>query len=251
MILLKIGEQQYRVAGGWEDITIRQASDLLAIPMPDKLRKMYTAGMTPGTKPEEAEKLAQAIIDSITLHERHKEFPKYYSKCIEVLSDIPGKVLSKTSVSSIVPLYMIYVQKFVEGIHFFPADYDYKEVTGFELDGVTYQLPVDRKIFGQSVPMVDVTALEFAESADLMIHTARLTDDRDFGRVANMIAILCRQKGEPYDEEVSLKRAEVFRDNLKMDVAWNVFFSLITPLIIAGQSMLISSLEEAVKGQSQ
>lgn len=247
MILLKIGERQYRIAGGWEDITIRQAADLLAIPMPEKLRRMYTAGMTPGAKPEEAEKLVQAVVDSISLDERHKEFPRYYSRCIEALSDIPGEVLNKTSVTSITALYTTYVQPIVEGVHFFPAGYQHREIASFEVDGVTYQLPTDRKIFGQSVPMVDVTALEFAESADLMIHTARITQERDFARVANMISILCRPEGEPYDEEVCLKRAEVFKDQLRMDVTWDVFFSLITPLAIAGQHILISSLEEAVK----
>ena len=243
MIILKINEVMYSIASDWTDVTVSQAASLLNLKMPDSLKELYDIQMKPGDlTPEQHDfKISQAE-DAMSLVDQYKNIPRYFSRVIETLSNIPAGVLRRVDVNSIKALYHTYVRKFVEGVHYFPADYQYKDIGSFEFDGVKYLLPVDKKIFGQAVPMVDVTALEFSESADLMIYMARLSKDRDFSRVANMVSILCRPEGEQYDEGIALQRAEQFQ-NLTMDVCWNVFFSLITPLIIANQYVQISFMD--------
>jgi len=74
--------------------------------------------------------------------------------------------------------------------------------------------------------MNNVTAIEFTEAADLQLAEKAL----DGGRIetlSNIIAIHCRLKNEKYDEQKSLSRAELFMDELTMDVAWEVFFCLV------------------------
>jgi len=246
MIDVKIHEVTYRVSSDWSDITIDQAASLLNLKMPDSLKAVYDIAMKPGElSPDQHAAKVQEVENAISLQDQHKNIPRYFSHVIEVLSNIPANILKQTDVNSIKTLYHMYLKQFVEGVHFFPV-MENKDISHFEFDGVKYWLPTDKVIFGQKVPMVDVTALEFAESADLMIYMTKLSQERDFTRAANMIAILCRPEGEPYDESTALLRAEQFK-SLTMDIVWNVFFSLITPLVIANQYVQISFLEGLAK----
>ena len=247
MIVLKLNGTTYKAVSDWSDMTISQAAALLSIRMPDTLKDIYTQYRNPGNlSPEENKKRIEELEVSMSFEDQHKNLPMYFSHVIEALSDIPGDILKKTDINSIKVLYHTYMKQFVEGVHFYPLGYQYHDISSFDFRGETYYLPVNREIFAEAVPMVDVTALEFCESADLMIHVSTLSTQREFSRVANIIAILCRPKGEEYNETVSLERAKDFLE-LPMDLCWNVFFSLITPLIIAGQCAQISLLEEIVK----
>lgn len=244
MIKFKINGQEYFGASGWEDITLGQAADLLRITMPDSLKDVYKAASNPdGLPSDKLEEKIEEAQQAMPIHEQFKEIPRYYSKVIECLSNVPGDLMAKVDVISIKTMYQAYFRQFAEGLHFFPHNYQPVDIKYFDFDGVRYFLPVDRKIFGQPVPMVDVTALEFTESADLLIASTAANKEQEFGKVANMIAILCRPDGEKYDEAVSLARAEKFRA-LPMSTVWAVFFSLLGPLIILGQYALISSLEQ-------
>jgi len=83
--------------------------------------------------------------------------------------------------------------------------------------------------------MIDVSALEYSESADLMTAFSSLSGGaKDYSRLPMLVAILCRPKGEPYDEEAAIQRSETF-ESLTMDVVWSVFFSLSIPAIISRQ----------------
>lgn len=250
MVTVKVNGAGYRVASEWSDITISQAGALLDITLPDVLRKIYALYRNEeGLKDEEIMERIEQAGESISFEEQYKGLPKFYSRVLEVLSDIPGDVLNRTDVISISTIYRTYLSQFIDGLWVRPA-YEHREITFFDFEDRRYYLPEDREVFGTVVPMVNITALEFTESADLMIQATRMGTDRDFRRIANLISILCRPKNgderETYNEVVCLARAEKFLE-LKMDVAWDVFFSLITPLIIAGQYVQICSLEEMIE----
>jgi hypothetical protein len=244
MINIKINDQPFQVCYSWKDVTIERAGKLHAIKMPPALRKCYEAALSGN------EKKIDEVEKEITIEDQHKRFPKYFADVLVCLSNIPEDMIQKTDIISIKTVYHTYLKQFVEGVNFNPQ-HDPVDIKSFDFEGETYWLPVDKKIFGQPVPMVDVSALEFAESADLMVYVSKIAEDKDLTKIANLIAILCRPQGEKYNEDVSLVRAEKFK-SLDMDTVWNVFFSLITPLVILSQSVLISSLVaqiQKVKGQ--
>lgn len=241
MKIVRIKDTQYRVACDWSDLTIRQAATLCSIPMPESLRAVYDIALKPtDNEDEKSKKILEAEMD-ITPEDQFKNIPLYFSAVIAAISDIPVEVLEKTDINSIRTIYHNYGKLFVEGIHYFPAEYLPKQIKCFDFEGECYLLPVSKKVFGMEVPMVDMTAMEFTESSDLMVHMSKMSKDRDFSRISNMVAIICKKPGEEYNEEVSLERAERFMD-LKMDVCWDVFFSLITPLIILNQYVQLSFL---------
>ncbi len=243
MILVTINGQSYSVCSEWKDLNISKAAELHKIPMPETLRNCYTVAVQAAGMPEkDAEIRLDEAERQITIEDQHKHFPGYFLSVIACLSDIPEAVLRQTDVNSIKAIYQTYMKQFVEGVHFIPAGFTAMDIESFEFDGETFLLPKSKKVFGVDVPMVDVSALEFTESADLMVYMARIEKDKDINTIANLISILCRPEGEKYNEEVSLARAERFK-GLTMDVVWGVFFSLITPLIILSQSALISSLQ--------
>lgn len=247
MISLIINGQSYQIVSEWADVTLSKAAELYALKMPESLRHVYdvTLRSTGLTTDEIEEKITEAE-KLISIEDQHKHIPRYFSLVVMTLSDIPTEVIRQTDVISMKSLYHTFLKKFVEGVHFIPSDYAHKEIGEFEHEGVVYKLPVNKTIFGQSVPMADISALEFTESADLMIYLTKLQQERDLSRIANLIAILCRPEGEEYVEEVSLERAERFK-NLPMDVCWNVFFSLITPLVIFAQYEQIYFLQKEME----
>lgn len=241
MISLKIGGNKYRIPETWADITIAQAAGVMAIPMPEALRTLYRVIVSRGELTEkEHEYKIQEANEQITPEQRYKEIPEYQLKVLSYLGNIPHEVLHKTSNISINTAYSMYLRHFVEGLHFYPVSYEPKVITSFTFEGVEYMLPKGKRVFGQEVPMADTTALEFTESADLMIGLTKM--EKDFSKSANLLAIMCRPEGEMYDEETSLARAERFI-SLTMDKVWDVFFSLILPLIILNQYTQISSLQ--------
>ena len=251
MIKVEIGGTHYRVCSEWSDVTVQKASDLLKHRIPDSLKAVYDLAFTPMTGTvEDHVRAVEEKEQSISFEDQHKNIPLFFSRVIEALSDIPGEVLNKISVHSIKTIYHSYLRKFVEGVWYFPSEFQPMDLTSFEFDGETYYLPTSGNVFGEKVPLVDVTALEFCESADLQVYVSRMTADKDFSRIANIVSILCRPKGEKYNETVSLARAEKFK-GLPMDIVWSVFFSLIRPSVILSQYGQISFLGEMAKEARQ
>jgi hypothetical protein len=244
MIDVKINGTGYQICTAWGDITIAQAAALLALKMPDSLYKVYLLAIRPGelTPEENNARIAQAEKE-ISLEDQHKTIPAYFLQVVNLLSNIPAPVLMQIDVNTIRTVYHLYSKRFVEGVHFFPADYKHENIASFDFQGHTYKLPTSKLVFGRETPMADLSALEFTESADLMIHISNMSADRDFSRTANIVSILCRPEGEPYNENVCIARAEQFKE-LPMNVCWNVFFSLIEPLHMYAQFIQLYSIVE-------
>jgi hypothetical protein len=241
VITVTINDHTFHVFNEWKDITIERASRVHAIKMPPTLRKCYEVALNHSISEDEAKRQHDEATKEISFEDQYKVIPKYFGEVLLELSDLPREMITKIDVISIRAIYHTYLKKIVEGIHFIPSDYQPNQINRFEFEGETYFLPTDKKVFGQSVPMVDLTALEFTESADLAIELAKINESKDLSRIANLISILCRKQGEAYDEDVCLRRGEAFK-NLSMDLAWDVFFSLTAPLALLSQSMTTSFL---------
>jgi hypothetical protein len=247
MIYVRINEQQYQVCQLWRDLSIELAGKIAVEPIPDSLKRYYDLSTM-----EDGEEKTQAwgrFELETTPEERFKEWGAYYGRIIQLCSDIPAEVIEKIDAISRDTLYQSYLRRFVLGLLYFPADYQAKEITSFELSGVTYHLPESRIVLGQAVPMAKAQAIEFTESADLMANLARVSQ-KDYSRLANIAAILCRPKGEPYEEEVCLDRARQFLE-LPMSIAWDVFFSLIGQQSISELQSLTSLQAQEKEGKAE
>lgn len=235
MLTIDINGTNYNVCDAWGDITIERADRLLKLRLPDGLRDVYNVAFNPGgMTPEEHEQKVAEVTERMSFDDQYHNVPKYMFRVVELLSDIPVDVLKKVDVMSVRTLYHSYLRKFVEGVNYQPTDYEPPSIEHFDFEGVRYYLPTSKNILGVNVPCIDMTALEFAESTDLMSQLARADGEKDFTRYANVISIMCRPDGEPYDEGLALARAERFK-GLTMDVVWSVFFSLIRPFVILNQ----------------
>jgi hypothetical protein len=89
--------------------------------------------------------------------------------------------------------------------------------TGFEVKGVEYLMP--------SKHMQESTLIEFAESAQFQEDLKELKAG-NYIAILDIMSVLCRPKGEQYDEKNNAKRKKIF-SSLSMDVAINVGFFLI------------------------
>lgn len=252
MITLKINGNNYEAVQDWKDLTIGQVAKVARIPLPKMIQDVYDIIFKSTAQPEEKEKEIDKINQSVTDKEDLKEFPAFYIRVMEHLTTIPMETILKTDVLSIKEFYYTYLQKFVEGIHYFPMSYKHTDILHFDFRGSRYFLPASKEVFGVNVPLVDFSALEFAESADLMIEITAMNKERDLTKLGNVLAILCRPEGEPYDEDVCLGRAKEFQD-LTMDVVWNVFFSFMEPLTFVlqlGQMCFLEGEVERLKRQN-
>ncbi len=111
-----------------------------------------------------------------------------------------------------------------------------KDFAGFELNGVEYILPAEH--------MKQSTLIEFAEAAQYEENVKDLKAGNHIAILDNM-AILCRPKGEQYDDTKNASRKKLFY-NLGLDVGLNVVFFLNKLNVSLNYNLLIYSL---LKGQ--
>lgn len=209
MITITI-DKQYKIPENWDEITLSKAIEIFTIPLPEKLKEYYDL------------KLAQKEIVGISQKDLIKTFPTYYGKVLECFG-VPKNVVNKISPIDRSAFYNTYLMEFVLGLHYSP-NYEIRKV-GYIDYGERLYMPDFKNVLGQEIPMGYATALEFAEMADLQIYAQDLAEGK-YKVAANIASIMCRPKGEPYDEGVCLKRAGKMVD-MKMSDVWEVFFCLI------------------------
>lgn len=115
--------------------------------------------------------------------------------------------------------------------------YEPKGLEKFEHNGVEYYLPrLTADGFGGLLPMADETAESWAESNDLHLACAN-----PYKYMPLIVAILCRPKGEAYNEQVARERAEGFKQ-LPAYIAFEVFFCKLMQ-----QGILLKLLNESLE----
>jgi hypothetical protein len=215
---IQIGGLPYKVVESWSEMTIQQAVELYEIceDIPDKLNDLYRALSN-------KEELQKAML-KVSEKESIKTFPAFYGKILEHLSDIPGDVINKIPWNDRTAFYNKYLEQYIIGLLYHPIDFQAKGIESFEYEGEEYFLPATKVVINDERLFADETAITFAESADLELNSRSMAGGK-YTVAPNIISILCRPKGEVYDEAKSLERAERFKE-LTMDVFWEVFFCL-------------------------
>lgn len=90
-----------------------------------------------------------------------------------------------------------------------------------------YIMPEPLSKLGVEIPFVKETVAAFVESSDLRSNITQLSEGGEFARASNIVAILCRKKGEKYDRDLMSNRAIEF-NNISMDIVFSVFFYITT-----------------------
>ena len=111
--------------------------------------------------------------------------------------------------------------------------------TGFEIDGIEYVMPSEH--------MAESTLIEFAESAQFQQNVSDLKAG-NYIAILDVMAVLCRPRGEKYDSKKLPKRKKLF-SSLTLDVAVNVGFFLIRLNVGLNQTLTIYSLMKYTAAQ--
>jgi hypothetical protein len=225
MILLTILEENYEVVSGWEELTGHQFLSLQKIcdKAPKKLKDVLRMHYD---QDEEALKEVE-----LSVNESEKTFPKFYGDFICALSDIPKKVMNKIFKDDREHIFWEHLSKFAIGCLVAPIDvpkvtterFTFKSEKYPEFDG-EYILPKSSYVLGETRFMGKISTIQFTESADIRANMIKLGEG-DYSAAFNIVSIMCMKEGEEYDDELTSKRAEAFKE-LTMDIVWDVFFYL-------------------------
>ena len=233
MITIDINGQKFKGAEDWSEITIEQACRIVQLfdeEAPEKLKRLY--------KLEDIEPTDEDVI---------KHFPAFYIKVLKLWFGIPDDIANQITWSSATAFYKEHLERFVVSCIYQPME-RFDDITSFEFDGETYYLPESLDKFGNYKPMAGEEAVTFIESADLELAARKIMAGR-FDYAANVIAIICRPKGEKYDEGRAIERAKAFR-KLPMSIYWRVFFWLMKLKEKLQEHILTSSMAEVSKLRS-
>lgn len=206
----------------WSEITIRQAGEIIAMvksDLPKVVQRIYTLRMSEKSEKNDSE--LGNLFESITDDMEIKILPTFYGKVIKHLSDIDDETLNKMNRLERSVLYQRYLEGIVMGLMSVP-NFEPTGIKHFDFMGERYYLPESVEGYGVDVPMGNTTAVEFIESADIELRAKGMAKGR-WDQAALMIAILCRPKGETYDENKARERAKIF-EGLALDVTLEVFF---------------------------
>jgi len=216
MIHLKINGTKGQIITEWEEMTISQAIRLMEIEIPENVK--------------------ENLFD-VALWNFGTSGYKYAAKVFEILSTFKPEIIQHTNAADVMLYFVKYHLQFVIDLHQQqPSTYEPKELTEFNLKGVTYQLPKSLKIESQVLPAYSSTAVEFVESSNVLSVIADLGRD-GIKHLPLFIATYCRPDGEPYDERTIQDRADMFKE-LPMSIAWEVFFCIQRLMLLYSTNIL-------------
>lgn len=244
MVNFKINNETYQFPSTWVDITVKTATQLHHIcdSMPPKLKDKYDIIMN-GADEKELKKDIDKWIESVEDNLQIKDFPIFYGKVIEALSNVPQNLIDMTTISSRLHIYSLYLEKFVMGLMYNGAGYQSVGISSFEFNDNTYQLPTNKRMNDLIIPMEALSTVQFCEASDFMALIN--SQDKGFKFAAYIVAILCLKKGEIYNEDIIVDRSKEFND-LPMDIVWEVFFCLDTFLYMSLRDSLSYFHQRAV-----
>ena len=120
---------------------------------------------------------------------------------------------------------------------------EYNKIDSFTFKKKKYYLPKSKvDYFGNEIEMAEASFGEVVEAMQIQ-EMDKSFQENNFKVLPYQIAMLCRRKGEDYNDQIVKERAEVFKE-LPMDVVWQVAFFLIRQKQ-KSLKRLLQSLEEA------
>jgi hypothetical protein len=250
MIRIIINGRKYKGVYRWEDMSLQRFCNLAAIPMPE----CYEAYILADGKfsAENIDSYIEAV-SKITDKQIKEDFPVYYRKVIECLTNIPYKKIALLSSEQAGDLYDYYFKPFVISllyhvpvIHFMGQVKQYEPpfMNSFRIGLNLFRLPVTVNIMDQDIPLANEPIITYTEASDIF-RGMKVSKD-DVKRLALFMSIYCRKKGEKYNQKKALERQELFM-KAPMSVVWSVFFYTARRLTgSSGITQLFGSLPKAI-----
>ncbi len=251
MLVVKVNKKNYNIHGyqmdgdgivsDWSEITLDKAIELKKLidkEAPKKLLDHYKAIAD--------NKDGKEIKLDLLEREQIKDFPIFYGRVLEVLSNIPRDIIAKIQWSQRETFYNLYLEYFV--FYLLYTDYSVKAYDNdyFSFNSIRYYLPKEQEALGTMIPAYETTMVEFAQASDVILAMKEL-EGGNIEALKTLVAIYCRPKKEKYDELKALERAKEFGE-LDMKVALGVFFYIYKSVMQYMNHTLISLGEvEALK----
>ena len=238
MIKIELQNKWYELPGGWEDLSLQQFIDVCEIEIPEKLQAIWEATANlGGTNESKQREVAEAeynhAFDQITFEDNVKNFPEYYGKVLEAISDIPSDIIDlihheprsdffdnhiKYIVLSSFTLYPL-VNSDKGFIPYEPEGSDFVEILGEK-----YLMPTTLKLFGEKQELAGESIVSFAEASAIELAWDGLRN-KGVNRLPMFCSIYLRKENEKYIESVAIERIEMFKTMSMRDV-WTLFFCI-------------------------
>lgn len=182
--------------------------------IPEKLKKLLSSKI---------KKVRQKVAESITDKEYATEFVPYFARYVSCFTDIPYELImgqepyardgfKGMNRNNLEGLFWATYKIF--------ASFEYDQAKAhreFEFLGKTWAFPVDH--------MKKATVIEYIESAQFQADAKDLAGGT-WSKMAYVLAVLFRPKGEVYNWEIIDDRADLISENLGMDIALEGAFFL-------------------------
>jgi len=197
MLILKVGKEQVKCPNSWKELTLKQWVQMVER-MSDLglIKKEGEEGED--KKNEEVKKAEQELVYIKAVREL---FAYLINKDIEYVNKINSK-----DMSVIIDAVSV----------FFKEKNQSNEIDRFEIKGKTYHFP--------EIKMEHSTFEDYIEASQLELTNKNLKAGK-YAVIGEQMAILCRERGEMFDEQKIQKKKKIF-ENLKMDIVWDFVFFL-------------------------
>jgi hypothetical protein len=188
MLILEGG---YSFFNTWEDISIKRASNIVKLPIPALLKKIYDH-----LDKKEFEELKRVV--------GYENCVNYYKKVMFELTDIPKELIDVAPDVNVINFCNEYTVSLLYQLSRF-SPIEFKECKKWG----KLEIPKGKKILSETRPFNDVSANLFCELSDM---------GSDI-KTAHVFCALMLSKSSKNIEEIT-KNAEVIED-MSMDVYWN------------------------------
>ena len=238
MIRIELDNKWYELPEGWDDLTLQQFIDVCEIGIPDKLQSIWETtaklgGAEEGKQREVAEAEYNHAFDQITFEDNVKNFPEYYGKVLESISDIPTDIIDLIHHEPRTDFFDQYIKYIVlSSFTLYPLVNSDKgfipyepEGPGYvEILGEKYLMPTTLKLFGEKQELANEPIVSFAEASAIELAWDGLKN-KGVNQLPMFCSIYLRKKDEKYIESVAIERVELFK-SMSMKEVWTLFFCI-------------------------
>ena len=216
MLVFSAGEHEFSVPEEWSEITLEKYA--VFIDAVNELQK----------------KLKEDDNEDIGFYQIVLEYREHFNKLFQTFTGIEPSIIDRIKADNIYTTYM-YIMNFLK-------EPDYNKIDSFTFKRKKYYLPKSKiDYFGNEIEMAEASFGEVVEAMQVQ-EMDKSFQENNFKVLPYQIAMLCRRKGEDYNDQIIKERAEVFK-KLTMDIVWQVAFFLIRQKQ-KSLKRLLQSLEE-------
>ena len=217
MLVFSAGEHEFSVPEEWSEITLEKYAVFI-----DAVNELQA-------------KLKEDDNEDIGFYQIVLEYREHFNKLFQTFTGIEPSIIDKIKADNIYTTYM-YIMNFLK-------EPNYNKIDSFTFKRKKYHLPKSKiDYFGNEIEMAEASFGEVVEAMQVQ-EMDKSFQENNFKVLPYQIAMLCRRKGEDYNDQIIKERAEVFK-KLTMDIVWQVAFFLIKQKQ-KSLKRLLQSLEEA------